>query len=221
MLSSVKKISVGARSSKLSQVQVEEVLLLLQQHYSDVVFLPKWFKTTGDIDLKTSLTSMEKTNFFTKEIDEAVLKGECRIGVHSAKDLPEVLPGSLQVVAYTQGIDPSDVLVLRDQESLNMLKVSAKIGTSSLRREKNIKALRADLQCVDIRGPIEERLALLDRGEFDGVIMAKAALIRLKLLQRNMVVIPGESSPMQGRLAIVAKKEDEEMKELFSCLHHL
>jgi hydroxymethylbilane synthase len=218
MLLSVKEIVIGARSSPLSRAQVEEVLSLLLQHHPKTSFLPKWFETTGDLDLKTPLTHLEKTDFFTKEIDEAVIEGICRIGIHSAKDLPEVLPESLCVIACTQGVDPSDVLVLREGEHLETLPLGAKIGTSSLRREKNIKALRLDLVCVDIRGPIDTRLALLDQGEFDGVIVAKAALIRLKLI-RNTFVLPGESSPLQGRLVITSKKADEEMKELFACLN--
>ena len=220
MLLSAKEIIVGARSSLLSRAQVEEVLLLLLKHHPDVFFLPKWFATTGDLDLKTSLTHLEKTDFFTKEIDEAVLQGTCRIGIHSAKDLPESLPDSLCIIAYTKGVDPSDVLVLRSSERLETLPLGAKIGTSSLRREKNIKALRPDLVCMDIRGTIDARLKALDDGEFDGVVMAQAALIRLKL-NRNTLLLPGESSPLQGRLAIVANKEDEEMKELFSCLHSI
>lgn len=218
MLLSSKEITIGARSSPLSKAQVEEVLSLLLEHHPDICFLPKWFETTGDLDLKTSLTKLEKTDFFTKEIDEAVIRGICRIGIHSAKDLPEILPDPLCMIARTKGVDSSDVLVLREGESLETLPKGAKVGTSSFRREKNIKALRPDLICVDIRGTIGTRLQLLDQGEFDGVIMANAALIRLKL-GRNTLFIPGECSPFQGRLAIVAKKEDEEMKELFACLN--
>ena len=163
---------------------------------------------------------MERTDFFTKEIDEAILQGKCRIGIHSAKDLKDPLPDYLQVVAYTKGIDPSDVIVFRDSLSLDDLPFEAKIGTSSLRREKNIKALRNDLKCVDIRGTIEKRLALLDSGAFDAIVVANAALIRLKLI-RSVMQLPGENSPMQGRLAVVAKVGDFEMKELFACMHEV
>lgn len=218
MLLSAKEVTLGARDSKLSRAQVEEVFLLMQKVHPYLTFSTKWFQTTGDLDQKTSLISMEKTDFFTKEVDEAVLRGECRVGVHSAKDLPEYDLSLLRVIAYTEGVDPSDVLVLREGEHLETLPAFAKIGTSSLRREGNVKALRSDLVCADIRGPIEKRLALLDSGEFDAVIMAKAALIRLNLM-RNTIPLPGEASPMQGRLAIVAKSEDLEMKQLFSCVH--
>lgn len=105
MRSSAKEIVVGARSSPLSQVQVDEVYALLQNYYPDVTFVKKWFQTQGDLDQSTSLVSMEKTDFFTKEVDQAVLQGVCRIGIHSAKDLPEPMPLGLTVVACTQGVD--------------------------------------------------------------------------------------------------------------------
>ncbi|MBX9924248.1 MAG: hydroxymethylbilane synthase [Rhabdochlamydiaceae bacterium] len=218
MRSSAKEIVVGARSSPLSQVQVDEVYALLQNYYPEVTFVKKWFQTQGDLDQSTSLVSMEKTDFFTKEVDQAVLQGVCRIGIHSAKDLPEPMPLGLTVVACTQGVDPSDVLVLRDGETWENLPLGAKIGTSSLRRERNIYALRSDFICMDIRGTIEKRLSLLDAGTCDGLVIAKAALLRLRL-ERNMFPLEGEISPMQGRLAIVAKTSDVEMQELFLCLH--
>ncbi len=218
MHSSVKEIVVGARSSALSQIQVQEIYLLLQNYHPDVVFVKKWFQTQGDLDLQTSLTSLEKTDFFTKEIDDAVLQGLCQVGIHSAKDLADPLPQGLRVVAYTQSIDPSDVLVLREGETLDQLPFQAKIGTSSLRRERNICALRQDLICRDIRGTIEKRLALLDEGVCDGLVVAKAALIRLGIA-RNTLPLDGEIAPMQGRLAVVAKTSDMDMQKIFLCLH--
>lgn len=215
---SIKEIVVGARSSPLSQVQVDEIYCLLQNHHPDVVFVKKWFETQGDLDQSVSLSALEKTDFFTKEIDEAVLQGLCDVGIHSAKDLPDPLPIGLVVVAYTEGIDPSDVLVLRKGETLQGLPLGAKIGTSSLRREKNVRDLRDDLICKEVRGTIEKRLALLDEGVYDGLVMANAALLRLKF-KRNTVLVPGEVSPMQGRLAVVAKSSDVPMQELFSCLN--
>jgi hydroxymethylbilane synthase len=220
MHSSSSEIIVGARSSILSKVQVEEVYTLLQAYHPDVIFEKKWFQTRGDLDQDTSLTSLEKTDFFTKEIDEAVLQGVCHVGIHSAKDLPDPMPVGLCVVACTKGLDPSDVLVLREGEDWSRLRLGSRIGTSSLRRQRNICDLRNDFVCVDIRGTIDKRLALLDEGVCDGVVMAKAALLRLGI-RRNMVPIEGEVSPMQGRLAIVAKTFDADMQALFSCLHNL
>jgi hydroxymethylbilane synthase len=210
-------IIIAARASALSRAQVEEVLREL--NCSAYAFSFKWVATRGDKDLKTSLRGLEKSDFFTYEIDQMLLKRECRIAVHSAKDLPEPLCEGLAVAALTRGVDPADVLVFRDGESVKSLPLGAKIGTSSLRREKMLRSLRADFISVDIRGTIEQRLSLLDRGDVDGLIMAEAALIRLKLAHRTRIPLAHDSAPLQGRLAIVACAEDREMHELFACLN--
>ena len=215
-----KGIVVAARGSALSKAQVQEVLLALQTYHPEVVFSPVWIMAQGDRDQETSLIGLEKTDFFTKEIDEAVLLKKCRIAIHSAKDLPEIIPSGLRVVAYTKGIDPGDVLVLREGECIEELPALAKIGTSSQRRLENVHAILPNAIGVDIRGTIEKRLALLDEGKVDAVIMAKAALIRL-LIERKTFVLPGPVAPLQGRLAIIAREDDLEMQELFSCLHDL
>jgi hydroxymethylbilane synthase len=211
-------ITVGARSSLLSRAQVDEVLLELRKYYPSLSLSPIWVKTTGDKDLLTSLKLMDKTDFFTKEIDQMLLKGECRIAVHSAKDLPDPLTSGLCCVALTVGVDSSDVLVLRDRENLSSLPANAKIATSSLRREEMIKELREDFICVDIRGTIEERLKKLDSREVDALVMAEAALIRLKLTSRNRIRLPGPTAKYQGQLAILAREDDTEMQELFACI---
>ena len=213
-----KVITVAARDSNLSRAQVEEVLLAVHKVFPDVVFQPLWIKTTGDLDQKTSLLTQEKSDFFTKEVDEAVLDKRCQIAIHSAKDLPDPMHPDLVVIAYTEGVDSSDVLVFREGDSLSSLPLGARVGTSSLRRVENLRNLRADLNCVDIRGTIEKRLSLLDEGVFDAVVIAKAALIRLKLF-RAVQNVPGAVSPMQGRLAILCRKEEMELKALFSFLH--
>lgn len=211
-------IEIGARSSPLSKAQAEEVLQELRAFHPQVVFHPIWVETTGDKDQKTSLRTLEKTDFFTKEIDELQLSGGCRISIHSAKDLPDPLPKGLTMVALTQGVDPSDSLVLRENETIESLPHGAKMGTSSARREKNIRDLRSDFICVDVRGNIQVRLALLDQGSVDGLVMAEAALIRLGLTHRKRVPLPGERAQLQGQLAVLALSDDEEMKRLFSCI---
>jgi hydroxymethylbilane synthase len=197
---------------------VEEVLQELRCFHPEVEFQPLWIETTGDRDLTTSLRSLEKTDFFTREIDAFQKSGGCRISIHSAKDLPEPLPEGLALVAVTKGVDPSDVIVLRDAETLLSLPFGAKVGTSSIRRETQIRTLRNDLICVDVRGPIERRLALLDTGVIDGVVMAEAALIRLKLTHRTRFPLPGERAPLQGQLAVLSLEGDEQMRELFQCI---
>ncbi|NGX61316.1 MAG: Porphobilinogen deaminase [Chlamydiae bacterium] len=216
MQQSDKRIIVGARESRLSQKQVEEVLQEVQQFDSEVEFLPLFVKTHGDKDRKTSLRDLDKTDFFTKEIDEKLLAGECRIAIHSAKDLPEPLPEGIELIALTRGIDPSDSLVLPPGIRLEDLPKGAKIATSSLRREENVRQMRDDLTFVDIRGTIEERLAKLMQGEIDGLVVARAALIRLDLTHLNRLTLPGETAPLQGQLAILARQDDLPMKILFT-----
>ncbi len=212
------QLSVGARSSALSRAQTQEVLLELHRFHPEVIFEPIWVETTGDVDLKTSLRLLDKTDFFTREIDSLLLLNRCRIGIHSAKDLPDPLPLGLMMVALTQGVDPSDSLVFRQGENLTSLNVGAKVGTSSVRREQNVHALRSDLICVDIRGTILTRLSQLDEGVVDALIVAEAALIRLGLTDRSRMTLPGASAPLQGQLAVLAREGDEEMMQLFACL---
>lgn len=211
-------ISVGARTSPLATAQIKEVLELLHVHHPDVDFEIYPILTTGDLDKKTSLRLIGKTDFFTKEIDLKLLSKDFRIAIHSAKDLPEHIPEGLSIIALTRGLDSSDSLVMRQEDTIQTLKKGALIATSSLKREEAVKLLRPDLKFCDLRGTIEERLKKLSNGEADGVVVAEAALIRLKLKHLNRIRLPGKTTPLQGQLAIVARSDDLEMHSLFSCL---
>jgi len=213
-----KIITAGARSSPLARAQVKEVLDEIRQFDLEIHFDCIEMPTYGDLDRSTSLRSLDKTDFFTKEIDALQLAGKCRIAIHSAKDLPEPLPQGLCIAAITTGIDPSDSLVIKQGETINSLPKGAIIATSSERREEAVKKLRKDFTFVDIRGTIHERLAKLDTGEVDGVVIAEAALIRLNLTHLNRVTLPGETVPYQGKLAVTARTEDREMRDLFSLI---
>ncbi len=215
LLSAKSTLLVGARNSSLSRAQVKEVEQELLVFHPHVCFEPVWMQTRGDKDKKTSLKDKERSDFFTKELDEALLRGEIRVAIHSAKDLPEKLPKGLCILAITRGLNPVDSLVM----SKNPLPLGARVGTSSCRREAELKAWRPDITCVDIRGTIEERLSLLDQGVVEGVVIAEAALLRLHLTDRLRIFLPGKTAPLQGKLAIVAREEDEEMRALFSCIH--
>lgn len=203
---------IGARGSKLSQAQCAEILRELRL-FADVDFEPVWISTTGDLDRTTSLRTLGKTDFFTREIDDLLLSGGCRFAIHSAKDLPEPLREGLTIAALTRGLDSSDSLVYRGD-----LPPNAKIATSSPRREKAIEELRIDLVCVDIRGNIDERLHKLETGEIDGLVVAECALIRLGLTHLNRIKLPGPGAEGQGRLAVVVRSDDTEMVELFRPL---
>lgn len=202
-------ITVGARASRLSKAQVTEVFQLLPH----ISYTPLWIMTKGDNDKSTSLRSLEQTDFFTHEIERLQLEGHCRVSIHSAKDLPkELLPG-LEVIAITKGLDKRDSLVFKDKKQ--ELPTQARIGTSSIRREEALKKWRSDLIFVDIRGDIEERLALLQNGQIDALVVAECALIRLNLTHLPRLILEQETAKYQGQLAIIGRTGDDEMKELF------
>ncbi len=206
-------VKIGARGSHLSKKQVDEVLQELQHFHPDVTFSPLWVTTKGDKDHKTSLRELEKSNFFTKEIDEQQLQGVFSISIHSAKDLPDPLPAGLVVACITKGLDPADSLVMSPNFT-----GKKKIATSSIRREEIVKKLYPEAEIVDIRGTIEERLRHLEQGEIEGLVVAECALIRLGLTDLARITLDGPVAEGQGQLAVVARKEDKEMLELFSCI---
>lgn len=214
-------IPVAARSSPLSRVQLKEVLDAIQKIYPHIEFSPFFVETHGDKDQFTSLRQLDKTDFFTREVDALVLNKQCRVAIHSAKDLPASLPSGLHCIALTKGIDSSDSLVFRQNETLETLRPGAIVATSSERREAIVKSLRPDLTFKDIRGTIQQRLDTLKTGTVDAVVIAEAALIRLKLTFHSRIRLPGDTTPGQGQLAIIAREDDEEMNHLFKPLDTL
>jgi hydroxymethylbilane synthase len=174
---------------------------------------PVLVKTRGDLDQKTSLRDLDRTDFFTREIDEMVLEGRCDLGLHSAKDLPEPLPAGLICALMTRGVDPRDALVFRDQ-----IPVGGTVATSSARRESAVKRWRPDVRVVDIRGNVNERLAQLDAGIIDGLVVAEAALIRLGLTDRPRIYLEGEVAANQGRLAAVIRRDNLPLATLLATL---
>ncbi|NGX46342.1 MAG: Porphobilinogen deaminase [Chlamydiae bacterium] len=212
------KIKVGSRTSPLSRVQVAEVDREVQQFSHEVLFEPIFGKTTGDKDRATSFLTLDTTAFLTREVDALILEGKCRIGIHSAKDLPLSLPEGLVCVTLTRGEDPADVLVMAKGITIESLQEGAKVATSSLRREESVRKLCPQCSFVDIRGTIGERLQWIKEGKVEGLVVAEAALIRLGMTHLNRIRLPGETAPLQGRLAIVAREEDEEISSLFSPL---
>lgn len=186
---------IGARSSPLSRAQVEEIKQEL-----NIDFETLFVSTTGDKDKITSLRTLGKTDFFTRELDEMLLSGEINAAIHSAKDLPDPLPVGLSIAYLSKGLDPRDSLVFK-KEPIRV------VATSSKRREDAVKELYPDCTFVDIRGTIHERLARLDQ-DVDGVVIAECALLRLKLDSYKRVILSGHVVEGQGRLAIVCRTSD-------------
>lgn len=212
-------IKVMARSSPLSRAQVQEIMDLLKNKGISVLFDIEYIATTGDLDLRTSLRSMERTDFFTREIDSAILEGRARIGIHSAKDLPFPLPEGLRLICLTKGIDPRDALVLKEGVPLDDLPAVPCIATSSIRREALVRQLLPSARFVDLRGTIQQRIERLKEPQIDGVVIAEAALIRLKLDNLHRIYLPGSTTEGQGQLAIIGQAGDKEMEKLFYPIH--
>jgi hydroxymethylbilane synthase len=185
-------MKIGARSSPLSRAQVAEFA-----HEFNLTFETIWIETTGDLDKTTSLRTLDKTDFFTRELDQMLLSGQIDAAIHSAKDLPDPMPKGLRLAALSKGLDPRDVLVIK-REPIRL------VATSSVRREEAVRVLYPDCQFIDVRGTIAERL----QKDVDGVVLAECALIRLHLTHLNRIYLPGPTVPLQGKLAIVCRDED-------------
>lgn len=208
-------IKVISRESPLAILQVEEVFSQLPVHTEYELIACRSY---GDKHQSVSLMETLSPDFFTRELDEALLKGEADLAVHSAKDLPYPLPAGLKVIALTASQDPGDSLVLREGESyqLETLPPGSVVATSSLRRKEELMNCRPDLQVRSIRGSIEERIKQVDNGDFDALIVATCALQRLELTHRIVQALPFKTHPLQGALAVVAKSDREDLQQLFA-----
>ncbi len=193
-------MKVAARNSNLSRAQVLEI-----EKELGISLDPIFVETHGDQNLLKSLRDMDKTDFFTREVDALVLSKKARISIHAAKDLPDPLPEGLKCIYISDGVDPRDVLVL-GPKPLEEIKI---VGSSSDRRDEMVKAILPDVICKDIRGTIERRLEQLDEAQFDAVVMAEAALVRLGLTHRKRIYLEGETAALQGKLAILARCDDQ------------
>jgi len=208
----VNNIRVITRNSNLALVQCDEVAQLLPQTGFDLIPVA----SMGDKMKHLSLMGDIPADFFTRELDEALLRGDADIAVHSAKDLPYPLAEGLEIVALLPAKDQSDSLVSVNNLTLSELPAGSRIGTSSPKRKEQILSQRPDLTIVSIRGTIEERIAQVDNGDVDALIVATCALERLDLTHRIAERLPFETHPLQGHLAIVAKKGNEPVKEIFA-----
>jgi len=216
-----KTYRIGTRTSSLALRQVEEILQVLRRFYPDFKAEVISIDTYGDKDKITPLSQIEGTDFFTREIDDALLKGEIDLAVHSAKDLPDTIKEGLVIAAQTKSIDPYDAIVSKNGLKLAELPQGARIGTSSFRRKTQLSRYRDDFNIVDIRGNIEERLEKLDNGDLDGIVIAACALVRLGLENRITQRIPFEifkPHPLQGSLAVVIREGDLPLRTLFSII---
>ena len=206
-------LRIVARGSRLSQLQVKEVM----QRLPEVPYELKVQASLGDKNQNISLLNGQAPDdFFTRELDQALLKGEADVAIHSAKDLPEQLNGGLEVIALYEAFDKTDALVSRDNQTLETLPAGSRIGTSSPLRKQELLAQRPDLEVVGIRGCIEDRVQQVRSGQIDAAIVATCALKRLGMESEIAEILSFATHPMQGRLAVTARKGRNDLKAIFS-----
>ncbi|ABB56997.1 hydroxymethylbilane synthase [Synechococcus elongatus] len=224
--SPARPIRIGSRKSQLALVQTHWVQGELQRLYPDRQFDVQTMSTQGDIILDVALAKIGDKGLFTKELEVAMLAGEVDFAVHSLKDLPTRLPEGLILGCVTEREDPADALVVHDRfkdHQLETLPEGTVIGTSSLRRLAQLRHHYPHLQFKDVRGNLNTRLAKLDAGEYDALILAAAGLQRLSMADRIHQLIPAAVSLHavgQGALGIECRAEDPEILELLKALEH-
>lgn len=218
----IQRLILGTRGSPLARAQTQEVQAQLQQRWPHLRVEIKRMKTQGDIESRLDPAQLDK-GAFTKTIEDALLKGEVDVAVHSLKDLPTTCPSGLAVGGVLSRADARDALVSPNASSLEQLPQGARVGTGSPRRRAQLLAIRADLNVLPIRGNVETRLQQLDDGKYDALILAAAGLIRLRLRSRitaylecaQMVPAPG-----QGAIALEIRKGDERVGRWIEAIDH-
>lgn len=216
-------LRIASRNSPLAMWQANFVKSSLQQAHTGLEVEILGFTTTGDRLLHSPLARLGGKGLFVKELERAMLDGEADIAVHSMKDVPAQFPDGLALAVICERGDPSDALVSNEYGSLAELPQQAVVGTSSLRRQCQLKCLRPDLRLADLRGNVGTRLGKLDEGQYDAIILASAGLIRLQLEQRISARLSiAESLPAagQGAIGVECRAGDETTRELLACLHH-
>ena len=202
-------LRIGSRGSQLALWQANHIAALLRQRGHEVGL--EIIKTTGDKITDVSLAKVGTKGMFTKEIEEALAEGRVDFAVHSLKDLPTEVPPGFQIVAITKRENPCDVFVSNRYDEIQALPHAARVGTSSLRRQAQLKVLRPDLDVHPLRGNVDTRLRKLASGEYDAIILAAAGVNRLGLTALVKQVIPADimcPAAGQGALGIEIREGD-------------
>ncbi len=224
--SSKRTIRIGSRKSQLALIQTHWVQEHLQKAFPDRTFEVQTMSTQGDKILDVALAKIGDKGLFTKELELGMLNGEIDFAVHSLKDLPTRLPEGLVLGCVTERENPADALVVHEKhkdQQLDTLPPGAVIGTSSLRRLAQLRHYYPHFTFKDVRGNLNTRLAKLDAGEYDALILAVAGLQRLGMGDRIHQVIPAEISLHavgQGALGIECRADDTEVLDLLKALEH-
>jgi hydroxymethylbilane synthase len=218
----IKNITIASRESPLAIWQAEHIKFKINQLYPQIKINIEGFKTQGDILLDQSLADIGGKGLFIKELEQALLEKKADLAVHSMKDLPMDIPNQFQLIAITEREDPRDAFVSNNFNSLDTMPKGSVVGTSSLRRQSQIKAKYPDLIIEPLRGNLQTRLNKLDKEQYDAIILAAAGLIRLDLKVRikkyleTTVSIP---SVGQGALGVEVLAGNESLNEILKTLN--
>lgn len=216
-------LTIATRESPLALWQAHYVRDALQAAHSDLQVELLGMTSRGDQILDQPLAKVGGKGLFVKELESALLDGRADIAVHSMKDVPMEFPEGLCLGPICEREDPSDAFVSNTFESLEALPSGSVVGTSSLRRECQVRARRPDLQVKFLRGNVNTRLRKLDEGEYDAIILASAGLMRLGFAQRiRQSIDVADSLPAggQGAVGIELRAGDEQTRNLLAPLHH-
>ena len=217
------ELTIGTRGSKLALWQSEYIKAKVEEITGLPVSL-KVIKTTGDKILDVPLAKVGGKGLFTKELEVELMAGTVDLCVHSMKDVPTALPDGCIIAAMPERVDPRDVIVSGPGGyDLNTLPRSARMGTSSLRRVAQVRALRPDLEIVDVRGNLDTRMRKAEEGEVDAVILASAGITRMGWADRISHYIPAEqmiSAVGQGAIGIEIRDDDEFMLHVMERIGH-
>jgi hydroxymethylbilane synthase len=217
-------LTIGSRGSRLALWQAEWVRGELAKRFPNIALELKIIKTTGDKILDSPLSSIGDKGLFTKEIEHALLHGEVDLAVHSLKDLPTSLPRGLAIGAITQREDTHDVFIANkntEARPMESLPPNATIATGSLRRRCQLLHWRSDLTIVDLRGNLNTRFARLDESTWEGMILARAGVLRLGFEERITEIIPFERmlpAVGQGALGIEIRENDDGVANIVAHL---
>lgn len=212
------KLKLGTRGSKLALWQAQHVAKLLQDKDVEVEIVT--VVTTGDRILDKPLFEVGGKGLFLKEIEDALLSKTIDFAVHSLKDVPYELPQNLHLVSVLKREDSSDAFISRHGKTLQELPKGSKIGTSSSRRSVQLKAKYPDLVFADLRGNVDTRLRKLISGEFDGIVLATAGLIRLNLRHHITHTLSIVSAVGQGAIALECRQDDHDTSAILERLNH-
>jgi len=216
------ELRLGTRPSLLAQRQANWVKSRVEELYPGVGITLVHIKTEGD-RMDIPLFKVGGKGLFVKEIEEALLRGEVDLAVHSAKDLPALIPEGLMLMAFPEREDPRDVLISAERKSWREIPPGGKVGTGSLRRQAQLLNLRPDLTIVPLRGNLDTRIKKLSTLKLNAVIMASAGLLRMGWEDRVTeyfepeVMLPAVG---QGALAIEGRAGDERVQKVVSSLNH-